>query len=257
MALSALRVLIAALLIVLSTAFLRLLYIIPSTSRRRPNVRKTSPSHMVMVLGSGGHTAEMMSLLRDTDPRRYTHRTYIISSGDSFSARKALDIERLIQSKQRRGQEPTQAGETDCMTGTWDVKIVPRARKIHQPLWTAPFSSLWCFVGCLKALRTTAQTSKVAPGHYPDVIITNGPATAVMVILAALSLKFFAVAPTSKMKIIYVESWARVKTLSLSGKVLLKMGICDRFLVQWETLAKTINGNGARKKVEWVGFLVE
>lgn len=212
---------------------------------------------MVVVLGSGGHTAEMMSLLRDTDPCRYKHRTYIISSGDSFSAGKALDIERLIQSKHREGKEPTQAGEHDAVTGTWDVRSVPRARKIHQPLWSTPFSSLWCFLGCLIALRTTASTSKAMPGAYPDVIIANGPATAVMVILAALLLKLFAVAPVSKMKTIYVESWARVKTLSLSGKVLLRMGVCDRFLVQWEPLAKIINGNGARNKVEWVGFLVD
>jgi beta-1,4-N-acetylglucosaminyltransferase len=112
-------------------------------------------------------------------------------------------------------------------------------------------------MGCIRALYATAQTSKVAPLEYPDVIITNGPATAVMVILAATLLKFFAVAPVWKMKIIYVESWARVKTLSLSGKVLLRIGICDKFLVQWESLANTTNGTGARQKVEWKGFLVE
>jgi beta-1,4-N-acetylglucosaminyltransferase len=78
-----------------------------------------------------------------------------------------------------------------------------------------------------------------------------------MVILAATILKLFAIAPARKMKIIYVESWARVKTLSLSGKVLLRIGICDKFLVQWESLAKSINGPGAKRKVEWRGFLVE
>ncbi|PBP22278.1 UDP-N-acetylglucosamine transferase subunit alg14 [Diplocarpon rosae] len=212
---------------------------------------------MVVVLGSGGHTAEMMSLLRDIDPRRYTHRTYIISANDSFSAGKAMEIEKIIQSKHRRTREPTQAGEMDLATGVWDVKTVPRARKIHQPLWTTPFSSLWCFIGCLQALREISQDSKATPFEYPEVLITNGPATAVMFILAATSLKFFGVAPASKMKIIYVESWARVKTLSLSGKLLLTLRICDRFLVQWESLARTVNGNGAKKKVEWAGFLVE
>ena len=79
-----------------------------------------------------------------------------------------------------------------------------------------------------------------------------------MVILASVVLKFFGFAPVHKMKIIYVESWARVKTLSLSGKYLLRMRVCDRFIVQWEELANKINGNGARKKVEWIGgFLVE
>jgi beta-1,4-N-acetylglucosaminyltransferase len=93
--------------------------------------------------------------------------------------------------------------------------------------------------------------------EYPDVIITNGPASAVMVIIAAMVLKFIGVAPVWKMKVIYVESWARVTTLSLSGKVLLRTGMCDKFLVQWDALAKAINGNGTRKKVDWVGFLVD
>ncbi|KAH6722308.1 glycosyltransferase family 1 protein [Leptodontidium sp. MPI-SDFR-AT-0119] len=267
MILSALRVLVAALLILIPTAFLRLLYILPSTARRRSKAPKPSVSHMVVVLGSGGHTAEMMSLLRDIDPSRYTHRTYIVSSGDSFSTGKALEIERIIQSKhspsgkdQDQQQEPTKAGETSAKTGTWDVKTVPRARKIHQSLYTTPFSSLWCFIGCLRVLMETARTSKARPFQYPDVLITNGPATAVMVVLAAMFLKFFGVAPVGKMKAIYVESWARVKTLSLSGKVLLRIGVCDRFLVQWEALARRINGDGGgdgRRKVEWVGFLVE
>lgn len=197
---------------------------------------------MMVVLGSGGHTAEMMSLLRDIDPRKYTRRTYIVSSGDTFSAGKAKDIEHLIQSKHAAKPE----------FGTWDVKIVPRARKIHQSLYTAPFSALWCLCGCLRTLYTTSTRYE-----YADVIVTNGPATAVIVILAASLLKFFGIAPLWKMKIIYVESWARVKSLSLSGKILLFMGICDRFLVQWEALAENINRGSSKKKVEWVGFLVE
>ena len=213
---------------------------------------------MVAVLGSGGHTAEMMSLLRDVDPTRWIHRTYIVSSGDSFSACKALDIETRIQSKHTQSSNgPTHAGEIDPVTGTWDVKVVPRARKIHQPLYTTPLSSLWCLFNCMEVMMDAARTSRVAQDEYPDIVITNGPATAVMVILASMILKFFGIAPLWKMKTIYVESWARVKTLSLSGKVLLQLGVCDKFLVQWEILEQAINGNGARKRVEWVGFLVE
>lgn len=212
---------------------------------------------MVIVLGSGGHTAEMMSLMRNIDPKKYKHRTYIVSSGDGFSTGKAFDIEKRIQTND--GESPvkaTNAGEWNSITGTWDVKLVPRARKIHQPLYTTPFSALWCLLGCFRALYEIARDSRVTDGQYPDAIITNGPATAVIFILAATILKFLAVAPLWSMKVIYVESWARVKTLSLSGKILLKAGICERFIVQWETLARAINGKG-RKKVEWEGFLVE
>jgi beta-1,4-N-acetylglucosaminyltransferase len=209
------------------------------------------------VLGSGGHTAEMMSLLRDLDPRRYIHRTYIVSSGDNFSSSKAQDIERLIQSN--HSETLTEPGEFEESTGVWDVKIVSRARKIHQPLYTAPFSCLWCLVGCLRALRDAARTSRVGRGEYPDVLITNGPATAVIFLISAYMLQLLGLAPASKMRTIYVESWARVRTLSLSGKVIMYLGLSDRFLVQWEALAARVNKGRekALQRAEWLGFLVE
>lgn len=198
-----------------------------------------------------------MSLLRDLDPRRYSYRTYIVSSGDNFSTAKASEIERRIQSK--HSVAVTAPGSYCEVTGVWDVKLVPRARKIHQPLYTAPISSLWCLGGCLKALRESTKTSKASIGEYPDLIITNGPATAVIVLVAAFILKLSGIAPAGKLKSIYVESWARVSTLSLSGKVLLYLGICDKFLVQWEALAMKLNKEETptRRMVEWKGFLVE
>ena len=196
-----------------------------------------------------------MSLLRNVDPTRYSHRTYIISEGDELSGLKAREIERGLQSKYGQALfQPTEAGETNSITGKWNMKFVPRAREIHQPLSTTPMSSYRCFMECRKALGSPSAEA------YPDVVITNGPATAVMVILAAIWLKFFGVAPVGKLMIIYVESWAMVKTLSLSGRILLSMGVCDEFLVQWEYLAKSCNESwwsSFRQKVKWNGFLVE
>lgn len=37
------------------------------------------------------------------------------------------------------------------------------------------------------------------------------------------------------MRTVYVESWARCRTLSLTGRLLDTLGV-DRFLVQWEGL---------------------
>ncbi|KAI6248008.1 UDP-N-acetylglucosamine transferase subunit alg14 [Erysiphe necator] len=218
--------------------------------------RKNHGYHIVAVLGSGGHSAEMLSLLRDIDPSRYIHRTYIASSGDKFAIEKASQLEEIIQIKLRPSEPKTDANKWDPVTGTWDVKIVPRARKIHQSLFTTPFSSMWCIFESIRALHMIAKNSKAAPNEFPDVIVANGPATAAIVIFAANFIRFLGFAPAWKMKVIYVESWARVKSLSLSGKLLLKLKLCDRFLVQWETLAQNTNKNGA-KKVEWCGFLVE
>ena len=229
---------------------------------------------MVVVLGSGGHTSEMMSLLRDIDVRRYTHRTYIVSSGDDFSAVKANDLEdRFMEKAKKAISSPNISLElpeqnsinkashdlTAALSGRWEVKNVPRARKIYQPLWSTPFSSIWCLISCLKALlgasRDNATDDELV--KFPDVIVTNGPGTAIIVILASYILKFFAVAPLWKMKVIYIESWARVKTLSLSGKILLWTGLFDRFLVQWEELARAVKGKRNGKRVEWRGFLVD
>ena len=47
---------------------------------------------------------------------------------------------------------------------------------------------------------------------------------------------------SGKMRSIYIESWARVKGLSLSGRILVATGAVDRVLVQWEGLAGTGRG---------------
>lgn len=223
---------------------LRLLLILPSISPTRPRLTPDGhPSHILVVLGSGGHTAEMMSLLRDLDPTRYTYRTYVVSSGDAFSALKAEELERSLLSKHQalgeKGDSNGASPEPPC--GTHVIIHVPRAREIHQPLYTTAFTALYSVYSVVSVLLSS-QT-------LPDVIITNGPGTGVCVVFAALLLKYFGVrGARRKMRTIYVESWARVKTLSLSGKILLRC--VDRFLVQWEGLSRV----GGR--AEYRGVLV-
>ncbi len=88
------------------------------------------------------------------------------------------------------------------------------------------------------------------PNGYPDLILTNGPATSLVLILASTILRYFSFLPlvgsarqsarghssAGKMRVIYVESWARVKRPSLSGRIIVWCGLCDRVLVQWKGL---------------------
>ncbi|KAI4228841.1 MAG: hypothetical protein L6R36_001343 [Xanthoria steineri] len=240
----------AVLVLVLVSSFLRLLYVLPAFNPTIPHPRpRGQPTRLLVVLGSGGHTSEMFSLLRDLDPNLYTHRSYIVSGGDSFSASKAVDFERALETKRRHKQGTTP------VPSTYDISVIPRARRIHQPLWTTPVSSLRCLVACFALLgppRTRIswrsdinqhRTERLAPGTppytYPDLIIANGPATAVLVIAASLLLRFLKCRGTEgKMRTIYVESWARVNSLSLSGRILVACGMVDRMLVQWENLSR-------------------
>lgn len=225
-----------------------------------PKCRKRgSPAHILIVLGSGGHTAEMFYMLEQIklDSKEYTYRTYVVSSGDNFSAGKAKEFE----AKHTGGEQASE---------NFNILTVPRARKVHQSYLTAPFSTMQCFWTCLAILRghhPDQQLPKEYISPYPDLILTNGPATAVCVVVAAKLIRFFLfmlnlgsllpgrspVSTVSQLRTIYVESWARVSTLSMSGALLLPL--VDRFLVQWPAQAGRRAWWGM-KRTQYAGWLV-
>ena len=210
------------------------------------------------------------------DPSVYTYRTYVVSSGDNFSAAKAAEYEKQHVSRHKpRKEKQNQSAEED--TGDcYSIVTVPRARRVHQSYFTAPFSTLQCFWSCLLALQglhPDQMTFRPVSSPYPDLILTNGPATAVCAILAARALRLFHhlatifsgssesrsmrkehIPPDLRLRTIFVESWARVTTLSLSGKILLPF--VDRLLVQWPALEGKRAWRGMRKS-EYVGALVD
>lgn len=218
----------------------------------------------------------MFALLRSLDTRKYTRRTYVVSSGDAFSAQRAVAFEKELEERAARGPTEEEAamargktsvpkivlnGETEVMgveyrpycvgPEHYTVVDVPRARKIHQPLYTTPFTALRTLAAAFRLLMSTSTTSTTHAPSLPTLVITNGPATAVILILAVFILRFFnfrGAESRGLCRTVYVESFARVKTLSLSGKLLVR--VVDRFLVQWEEL----EGYGGR--AEFWGILV-
>jgi beta-1,4-N-acetylglucosaminyltransferase len=278
---------IALLTTLLVAATLRLLVILPNARSKAISLRKSPPAatRVLIVLGSGGHTHEMFYLLKALDTRKYMHRTYVVSSGDAFSAQRAAEFEKGLEEREKerlRKQEmekddrvKSQVTDTNgtthpestrkdrpACTGPdyYNIAVVPRARKIHQPLLTTPISCLYTLYSSFAPLLSSppllpnqAPTNayEAAAADLPDLIVTNGPATAVIIVLASLILRFFNIRGANsrrKCKTIYAESFARVNTLSLSGKLLVR--VVDRFLVQWEEL------EGAGGRAEFYGILV-
>ncbi|KIX05047.1 uncharacterized protein Z518_05919 [Rhinocladiella mackenziei CBS 650.93] len=269
----------ATVLILLNLVFFRLASVL---TRKpifpRPPASDKHPTHVLVVLGSGGHTAEMLNMLSQA-PRfqlDFTYRTYLVSSGDSFSALKAHEFEKSMLSQLHNVASSVPEGTSS----NYDVVTVHRARRVYQSILTAPISSLQCLWDCSAVLRGTHRDYKPLRNEtgkagfcerargYPDLILTNGPGTGVIVILASIILLFFGFGgPSSsalsilsdrshrlhpqsgQMRSIFIESWARVKTLSLSGRLL--KPFVDRFLVQWPQL---VEAEG--KRVEYIGPLV-
>lgn len=192
------------------------------------SAKQLRDAYFLVVLGSGGHTKEMLAMMEVNFPAvAGLHRRYIVSSGDTMSLKHLKAFEDSVTATH---------GEKNA--GTYDVHIVTRARKIHQTLMTVPISGFQSLLDIFPLLLRSPFTGPRSRQNYPDVILTNGPATGFFVGLVAWVLKIFHIVPEDAAQILYVESWARIKTLSLTGLLFYYLDMADVFLVQHEKVAK-------------------
>ena len=165
----------------------------------------------MVVLGSGGHTSEMMALLEAVDGRRYDPVHWVRADTDTTSfARLGASNLALLKN----------AHETNTRH---EYHVVPRSREVGQS-WGSTL---------LTTARATASSCALVFTTQPDVLLLNGPGTCVPLVLGALALGV-ASAGAWRPKIIFVESFCRVKTLSMTGRILYR--IADAFYVQWPQL---------------------
>ena len=154
-----------------------------------------------MVLGSGGHTAEMLKLVQNMDEHVYTPRTYFIAQTDKFSQEKLAKTENQ---------------------GEYSVCLIPRSREVAQSYMTSIPTTLLSFLHSLPMVLSSR----------PQLLLVNGPGTCLPV---AVIVWLLHITRISTCKIVFVESLCRVKTLSLTGKIL--QFFADEVLVQWPELA--------------------
>ncbi|KAF4456426.1 beta-1,4-N-acetylglucosaminyltransferase [Fusarium austroafricanum] len=194
------------------------------------NRRRSPQDYSLFVLGSGGHTKEMLMMMDDGFCNfDGFHRRYLISSGDTMSINHLADYEaELATLCAAHGTKP----------GTFDTVSVTRARRIHQSLLTTPFTAFLSIVSILPALLKPPANETGAKLKYPSCIYSNGPATGFFVGLTAHLLKMLYLVPETSMHLIYIESWARISTLSLTGKLFHYTGIADVMVQHGEVANK-------------------
>lgn len=171
-------------------------------------IRRKKPACTLIVLGSGGHTAEMMTIVKQLNKKNYSPRYYILASTDSTSESKVLNIE-----------EPT----TSTSKNDFEIVRIKRSRHVGQSYVTSIFTTL----------RSIWQCIPLVYHLQPDLVLCNGPGTCVPICLIAFMLKMLGTINVA-CKIVFIESFCRVKTVSLSGKILI--WIADCFVVQWPPL---------------------
>lgn len=199
-----------------------------------PDLSKYPGVFYLYVLGSGGHTTEMVALIKQSfRPNKNAHRRYIITDGDLHSMNQNQSLERLIR-----------LNCLDGTAGTHDTFLVTRARSVHQSFFTSIFTSMECALEILAALMVTPKKRlgqvNATDFKYPHVIVTNGPGTGFIVAAVALFLKVVWLAPQNRLKVVFIETWARTHKLGLTGKLFYWSQIADLFVVQNDTLAKGV-----------------
>lgn len=215
---------------VLLLLLIRVAVVIPSLNTERKqkvSQEKLKDKLLVVLLGSGGHTGEMLRLMETVDVGKLGKVKWIVSSGDTTSA---VRLRRFLESR----TTPQSLSSLSSQNTLLELK---RARRVGEGLLSSVFSTL----GSLRQAFFLLSSRK----NRPDVLILNGPATAVSLCLVATLLNLVGVSDT---RIVYIESLARVHGLSLSGKLCYYFS--HRFLVQWASLQELY------PRAEYYGVLV-
>ncbi|XP_011498314.1 PREDICTED: UDP-N-acetylglucosamine transferase subunit ALG14 homolog [Ceratosolen solmsi marchali] len=162
---------------------------------------QTKPSKTLIVLGSGGHTTEILRIVRHLNKKLYFPRVYVQAQTDDISLMKVKQIEENIN----------------------DYKIIQisRSREVNQSY----FTSIWT------TIHAIFQSFPLIWKEKPDLLLCNGPGTCIPPCLVVF---FFNSLFLLNTKIIFVESFCRVETFSLSGKILYY--IANHTIVQWPLL---------------------
>lgn len=164
---------------------------------------RKEPCRTLVVLGSGGHTSEMLHMIRQLDASNYHPMIFVVASTDHTS------LERLKATMPSNFQKSNN-----------QIYTIPRSREVGQSYLTSLFTTIYALfhaMGLVIRIR-------------PQLLLCNGPGTCVPLVLAAWMIRILGF----PCKLVFCESYCRVQTLSLTGKILYH-GV-DLFLVHWDEL---------------------
>jgi len=159
---------------------------------------------IMMILGSGGHTGEILNLVGHLSPT-FQPRVYVAASNDPLSMQKAKE----------------QEFNADPYSRASEYQTVMRIRNVGEKFY-------WVLLRLPLVLLESVQ---LVWKNKPDAIICNGPGICVPICLVAYLMKTLGILKT---RIMFVESICRVRDVSVTGHFLI--WLVDDFFVQWEEL---------------------
>jgi beta-1,4-N-acetylglucosaminyltransferase len=174
------------------------------------------PLSTLIVLGSGGHTTELLFMTQHLDPDRYSPVHYCKASTDTTS------LDRLTTMRGGGGGQSSNNCNSNAGAAPLHIHDIPRSREVGQSYLSSVFTTLHA------ALCAFALVLKLRPA----LIVCNGPGTCIPICIAATVYRIMGLFPV---QIVFIESFCRVQTLSLTGR-LVYYSVADLFVVHWSQL---------------------
>ncbi|QLL32189.1 hypothetical protein HG536_0C03570 [Torulaspora globosa] len=179
-------------------------------------IERKGPLHVFLFLGSGGHTGEMLRLVDN-------YKEMLLAKGNTVYVGYSDDKSRSQFIRQVTIENRA------CRFEYYQFK---KAREVNAGLLTSLASVLQTII---KSLAIIFKVSRAMRGK-PRLVLLNGPGTCCVIAAWFKVIEWLDLfQPCSN--IVYVESLARITSLSLTGRIL--YWIADLFIVQWEELCLT------------------
>jgi beta-1,4-N-acetylglucosaminyltransferase len=183
------------------------------------SVTRKRPCKTLVVLGSGGHTSEMLHMVRQLDTSLYDPLLYVVADTDHTS------IKRLKANMDTTGTDNNSQTASNNNNNSHvkdeNIYIIPRSREVGQSYVTSLLTTIYALLHAIVMVLLIR----------PELLLCNGPGTCVPLVLSVWIWRILGVVSC---RIVFCESYCRVQTLSLSGKILYP-GV-DLFLVHWDSL---------------------
>ena len=172
----------------------------------------------MIILGSGGHTGEILLMIKKLDFNKFSACYFVSSHNDKNSENKAKESVEIEKFKN---------------TNFIFLKIY-RARNVGQSFISSVPTTLYALL----------QSFFILIRYRPNMVVTNGPGVAFPILFIGYILRLLMI--LCEFKIMFIESYCRTKSISLCGKIV--EPLCDRFIVLWKNLET--------KKREYLGKIL-
>jgi beta-1,4-N-acetylglucosaminyltransferase len=205
-------------------------------------ITTTVPLRTLIVLGSGGHTSEILYMTQYLNHPSSTNNIDTLCSNnvvfepiDYCKASTDSTSQDRLYHHQMLKNKATSSSNTKQM----EIYNIPRSREVGQSYWSSIYTTLVAIIYSMKLVYTLR----------PNIVLCNGPGTCIPICIITYWYRILNILPNHQTYIIFMESFCRVQTLSLSGKILYSsslltpllqyvpvLPVADLFIVHWEEL---------------------